>query len=124
MREMIAAEADHVYLDGRELGAQTWQHRFPTILASCLEHGIDPVTELIPVVPAAHYASGGVRTDASMAGPTCRACTRAARWPALACTGLTAWPPTHCWRAWSSPSASPRILAARPAAEPLQPGDR
>ena len=52
-----------MYLDGRELGAQTWQHRFPTILASCLEHGIDPVTELIPVVPAAHYASGGVRTD-------------------------------------------------------------
>jgi L-aspartate oxidase len=63
MREMIAADTDHMYLDGRELGAQTWQHRFPTVLASCLEHGIDPVTELIPVVPAAHYASGGVRTD-------------------------------------------------------------
>jgi L-aspartate oxidase len=63
MREMFAAGADHVYLDGRELGAQTWQHRFPTILASCLEHGIDPVADLIPVVPAAHYASGGVRTD-------------------------------------------------------------
>ena len=63
MREMFAAGADHMYLDGRKLGAQTWQHRFPTILASCLEHGIDPVTDLIPVVPAAHYASGGVRTD-------------------------------------------------------------
>jgi L-aspartate oxidase len=63
MREMIAAGTDHVYLDGRHLGAAEWQHRFPTILASCREHGIDPVTELIPVVPAAHYASGGVRTD-------------------------------------------------------------
>jgi L-aspartate oxidase len=63
MREMFAAGTDHVFLDGRELGAQTWQQRFPTILASCLEHGIDPVTDLIPVVPAAHYASGGVRTD-------------------------------------------------------------
>ncbi|HUB37532.1 MAG TPA: L-aspartate oxidase [Streptosporangiaceae bacterium] len=63
MREMIAANTDHVYLDGRELGAQAWQQRFPTILASCREHGIDPATELIPVVPAAHYASGGVRTD-------------------------------------------------------------
>jgi L-aspartate oxidase len=63
MREMIAADADHVYLDGRHLGAAEWEHRFPTILASCREHGIDPVTELIPVVPAAHYASGGVRTD-------------------------------------------------------------
>jgi L-aspartate oxidase len=63
MREMITADSDHVYLDGRHLGARAWQQRFPTILASCLEHGIDPVTELIPVVPAAHYASGGVRTD-------------------------------------------------------------
>jgi L-aspartate oxidase len=63
MREMLSANADHVYLDGRGLGAQIWQQRFPTILASCLEHGVDPVTEMIPVVPAAHYASGGVRTD-------------------------------------------------------------
>jgi L-aspartate oxidase len=63
MREMIAADTDHMYLDGRHLGAQVWQARFPTILASCREHGIDPLTELIPVVPAAHYASGGVRTD-------------------------------------------------------------
>jgi L-aspartate oxidase len=63
MREMITADTDHVYLDGRDLGARAWQQRFPTILASCLEHDIDPVTELIPVVPAAHYASGGVRTD-------------------------------------------------------------
>ena len=26
-------------------------------------HGVDPVTALIPVAPACHYASGGVRTD-------------------------------------------------------------
>jgi L-aspartate oxidase len=63
MREMLAAGTDHMFLDGRELGEQTWRHRFPTIMASCREHGIDPVTDLIPVVPAAHYASGGVRTD-------------------------------------------------------------
>ena len=63
MRVMLAEGTDHVYLDGRQLGADVWQHRFPTIQASCREHGIDPVTELIPVVPAAHYASGGIRTD-------------------------------------------------------------
>jgi len=63
MREMMMADTDHMYLDGRGLGADVWQHRFPTILASCREHDIDPVTELIPVVPAAHYASGGIRTD-------------------------------------------------------------
>src|SRR4029450_9067236 len=39
------------------------QRRFPTIRDDCRSHGIDPVTELIPVTPAAHYASGGVRTD-------------------------------------------------------------
>jgi L-aspartate oxidase len=63
MNVMIASGTDHVYLDGTHLGAATWKHRFPTILASCLAHGIDPVTEPIPVVPAAHYASGGVKTD-------------------------------------------------------------
>ena len=31
--------------------------------ASCLAAGVDPATDLIPVAPAAHYASGGVRTD-------------------------------------------------------------
>ncbi|MFD0685835.1 L-aspartate oxidase [Actinomadura fibrosa] len=55
--------ASHMLLDGRHLGAATWERRFPTILAACRHHGIDPVTEPIPVVPAAHYASGGVRTD-------------------------------------------------------------
>ena len=63
MRVMIAEGTDHVFLDGRHLGPQVWQARFPTILASCRSNGIDPVTELIPVVPAAHYASGGIRTD-------------------------------------------------------------
>jgi L-aspartate oxidase len=63
MRVMLAEDSDHVYLDGRHLGAEVWQHRFPTILATCRGHGIDPVAELVPVLPAAHYASGGVRTD-------------------------------------------------------------
>jgi L-aspartate oxidase len=40
-----------------------WERRFPTILRVCREHGVDPVTELIPVAPAQHYASGGVATD-------------------------------------------------------------
>jgi L-aspartate oxidase len=40
-----------------------WRTRFPTILATCRSHGVDPVTELIPVAPACHYASGGVATD-------------------------------------------------------------
>lgn len=63
MRRMRATGAAHVWLDGRHLGAETWARRFPTILESCRSHGIDPVTQLIPVAPACHYASGGVRTD-------------------------------------------------------------
>ncbi|MEV0195514.1 L-aspartate oxidase [Nonomuraea sp. NPDC050691] len=64
-RTMHETGRDHVYLDGRHFGADKWATRFPTILAACREHGIDPVTEPIPVAPAAHYASGGVRTDLS-----------------------------------------------------------
>ncbi|MEV6009912.1 L-aspartate oxidase [Streptomyces sp. NPDC051976] len=63
MRRMEETGAPHMYLDARHFGAQMWAERFPTILAACRAHGIDPVTEPIPVAPAAHYASGGVRTD-------------------------------------------------------------
>ncbi|MFC5802989.1 L-aspartate oxidase [Streptomyces formicae] len=63
MRRMQEQGADHMLLDARHFGAEMWEARFPTILAACRAHGIDPVTEPIPVAPAAHYASGGVRTD-------------------------------------------------------------
>lgn len=62
-RRMLEQGAEHMYLDARHFGERMWEHRFPTILAACRAHGIDPVTEPIPVAPAAHYASGGVRTD-------------------------------------------------------------
>jgi L-aspartate oxidase len=63
MRVMRTQAVDHVWLDARHLGARTLEFRFPTILASCRAAGVDPVADLVPVVPAAHYASGGVRTD-------------------------------------------------------------
>jgi L-aspartate oxidase len=53
----------HVWLDARHFGARKWERRFPTILATCRRNGIDPVTALVPVAPACHYASGGVATD-------------------------------------------------------------
>jgi L-aspartate oxidase len=52
-----------MWLDARHLGQAFWEKRFPTILGVCRDHGVDPVTELIPVAPAQHYASGGVATD-------------------------------------------------------------
>src|SRR5690606_16540811 len=62
-RRMRDQGSDHVWLDARHFGAAKWERRFPTILATCRAHGVDPVTDLIPVVPACHYASGGVVTD-------------------------------------------------------------
>ncbi len=62
-RRMHETGHPHLWLDGRHLGAEMWERRFPTILATTRSHGVDPVTELIPVAPACHYASGGVRTD-------------------------------------------------------------
>jgi len=62
-RVLRSTGADHVYLDARHLGAEFLEHRFPTIVASTRAAGVDPATDLIPVAPAAHYASGGVRTD-------------------------------------------------------------
>ncbi|WP_394289201.1 L-aspartate oxidase [Microbacterium sp.] len=63
MRRMRESATDHVWLDARHFGEDKWQRRFPTILATCRAHGIDPVVDLIPVAPACHYASGGVATD-------------------------------------------------------------
>ncbi|HEX5569182.1 MAG TPA: L-aspartate oxidase [Streptomyces sp.] len=63
MRRMREQGTEHMYLDARHFGARGWAERFPTILAACRAHGIDPVTEPVPVAPAAHYASGGARTD-------------------------------------------------------------
>lgn len=61
MKVMRQSGSEHVWLDGRHLGEEMWQQRFPTIFASCMAHGVNPVTDLIPVSPAAHYASGGIR---------------------------------------------------------------
>jgi L-aspartate oxidase len=60
-RRMQAQQSDHVFLDAR--GVTGMAARFPTIVARCRQAGIDPLVDLIPVAPAAHYASGGVLTD-------------------------------------------------------------
>jgi L-aspartate oxidase len=63
LRQMRDAGAEHVWLDARDFGVEKWRVRFPTIYATLVSLGIDPVHDLIPVVPASHYASGGIRTD-------------------------------------------------------------
>jgi len=63
LARMAKTDADHVYLDARHLGKEFLEKRFPSIVARCRQLGFDPVSELLPVAPAQHYASGGVRTD-------------------------------------------------------------
>nr|WP_295825596.1 L-aspartate oxidase [uncultured Azospirillum sp.] len=57
------AAGEPVFLDLRPALAAK-PDGFPTVLALCAEHGLDPFAEPMPVAPAAHYHMGGVVTDA------------------------------------------------------------
>lgn len=56
--------ADYVCLDCRHLDEEGFIAHFPTIYNKCKSLGIDPMKDLIPVVPACHYMCGGIRIDA------------------------------------------------------------
>lgn len=69
-RDVVAAAIDArltqtgdpcVYLDARAVADLA--RRFPTVNAACRLAGVDPLRQLIPVVPGAHYSCGGVVTD-------------------------------------------------------------
>lgn len=61
--EMKRAGLPHVLLDMTHLDAAFVEGHFPTIVRRLRELGVDPVTQPIPVVPAAHYTCGGVLVD-------------------------------------------------------------
>ncbi|WP_236016132.1 L-aspartate oxidase [Brucella endophytica] len=52
------------WLDCTKAVGASFPEEFPTVYGYAQEAGIDPVTQPIPVVPAAHYFMGGVLTDA------------------------------------------------------------
>ena len=61
-REVVAGRG--AFLDCRTAIGAHFAKEFPTVFGYCQEAGIDPVTQLVPVIPAAHYHMGGILTDA------------------------------------------------------------
>lgn len=61
--EMKRTGCDCVFLDITHKSRSFILEHFPTIHARCLKVGIDICSQLIPVVPAAHYSCGGVLVD-------------------------------------------------------------
>jgi len=61
--ELKKSGADSVFLDMTHLDPAFVRTRFPNIAERCMSLGIDITKQPIPVVPAAHYMCGGVKTD-------------------------------------------------------------
>ncbi len=62
--EMKVFGSEFMYLDCRHLDKEKFYAHFPTIYDKCVSLGIDPMHDMIPVVPACHYMCGGIMVDA------------------------------------------------------------
>lgn len=61
--EMKISGDEYVGLDCRHMDQKKFIEHFPNIYQKCLDEGIDPFKQLIPVVPACHYLMGGIDID-------------------------------------------------------------
>lgn len=61
--EMKISGDEYVGLDCREMDKEKFIEHFPNIYQKCMDEGIDPFKQLIPVVPASHYLMGGIVVD-------------------------------------------------------------
>lgn len=59
----ILAQGGGAWLDATHLGEERLAEEFPTVLEGARAYGFDLARDRVPVTPAAHYMTGGVRTD-------------------------------------------------------------
>lgn len=61
--EMKLSGEEYVCLDCRHIDTVVFANRFPKIAEKCSKIGLDLSKDMIPVVPAAHYLCGGIKTN-------------------------------------------------------------
>ncbi len=84
LMELEKTSSRRAFLDLTHMPADKIKKRFPTIYETCKGYGVDMARDLVPVIPAAHYIMGGVKTDlnACTSIPGLYACGE------VACTGV------------------------------------
>lgn len=63
VKELKISGEESAFIDCRHLDPEEFAAHFPTITKHCASLGIDFRKDLIPIVPAAHYQTGGIQVN-------------------------------------------------------------
>jgi L-aspartate oxidase len=58
----VIAKGGKVFLDCTDAVGDAFAERFPTVYEKCMNAGIDPARQPIPIAPSEHYHMGGLKT--------------------------------------------------------------